>query len=120
MRRFTVLASLAAVSLTLSIATAANAQNDDITVEGTRHLKRAPGTGAPIETVTHTMHVSTKGLDLRTDSGMREAEARVRRAAVEACRWLDDNKVLSADPTDCVDEATKSAMARTRSALAQN
>lgn len=108
------LAALAAVSLAMPIAPMAYAQ--DITVTAPRHGKRDPATGAPIETVTHSVTVSTAGLDLATDSGLRTAEGRVRQAAVGACRWLDQHYTTVADSRNCVKEATDDAMARARAA----
>lgn len=107
------LAAVIAVSLAAPLAPAAIAQ--DITVTAPRHGKRSSTTGAPIETVSHSVVVSTAGLDLSTPGGMAEAEKRIRAAAQSSCSWLDRNYAsLTDDAGSCVKAASDEALARAR------
>ena len=68
------------------------AQNiDEITVQGTRTVNtkevRLPYE-VPVNDVSLTYGVSTKGLDLTSDAGFMEAEKRVKDVAATACREL--------------------------------
>jgi UrcA family protein len=119
MRRYVVLASLVAVSLAIPVT--AMAAPEGITVEAPRIGKRDPATGAAIETVTHAVVVSLKGLDLATPAGLKAAETRITDAAAGACRWLDEHYAegLSEDSRTCIKDATKRTMDQLNAALAQ-
>jgi UrcA family protein len=76
-------------------------------------------TGIPIETLTAQSIVYIDDLNLRTEAGRSELNARVKAAAQSACDWLDELYPL-AEPgnAECVSEAVRRAESQIDAALA--
>src|SRR5579864_5180539 len=84
---------LAAVALAMPGAStiAQQAANPEVKIEAARSVERVgtSATGAPIEIVQLTRHVSYADLDLTTHRGALELERRINDTARAACKQLD-------------------------------
>jgi UrcA family protein len=89
----------------------------EVTVQAARVVKKTIGTsasGVPIEDVSLSYGVSTKGLDLASSAGAMELQKRVTEAAKAACKELG-RQIPASTPSDdaaCAKAATAKAMVR--------
>jgi UrcA family protein len=95
----------------------------EVTVQAPRASKIVghsdTGTGAPIELVTLSRHVSYSDLDLVSHAAAVELEKRVNDTAAALCKQLDTLYPLSKDTRpNCAKQASDDAMPQVRSAVA--
>jgi UrcA family protein len=94
----------------------------EVTVQASRVVKKTVGTtasGIPIEDISLSYGVSTKGLDLGTTAGADEMKMRVSNAAKAACKELGRQYPGSTpDDTDCTKAAIDKAMVRVNELVA--
>ena len=96
------------------IGTSIAQESPEIVVQSSRAVATTIGrtsTGIPIQDVTLSYGVSTKGLDLTTAAGKQELERRVRETAAAACKELGRQYPSSTtSDADCAKTATSKAM----------
>lgn len=94
----------------------------EVTVQASRVVKKVIGTtgsGIPIEDISLSYGVSTKGLDLSSSAGAAELQKRVAEAAKAACAELGRKYANSTtSDADCVKGATDKAMVKVNELIA--
>jgi UrcA family protein len=119
----TLLGLAAGLLTTLSLSGIAVAQNiEEVTVKASRITTEKVGQsnyGVPIVEISLSYHVSHKDLDLGTSAGAAMFEARVTKAAQDACKEIDA-KYPTAQPSNekCTKAAVKEALVKVREAVA--
>ena len=124
MRTLNFRGSSAALLLGLCLSTSALAGNKlpSITVQAaaSKTIVGRSTIGAPIEQATRTRRVSYTDLDLTTYAGAKTLKRRVREAASEACRKLDDLYPLEERQAPmCVEDAVAGASRQVHGAIAK-
>jgi len=107
-----------AASVVAANAMAQSAATPEVTVESSRVVETTIGqssSGIPIKNVSMGYTVSAKGLDITSHIGATAFEARVKNAAVAACKELG-RQYPNATPSDeeCARDATAKAMEKVR------
>jgi len=114
--------TLAAACLTLAIGVVAAQELTEISIEVARTTKivgHSSTTGAPVELVTLTRHVTFSDLDLKSHAGAMALERRVQETAKSACAELDKLYPLDTpDAPSCTKKATDGAMVQVHAAIA--
>lgn len=121
-RRAFAATALACAGFTLAGGLAVAQEPEEIIVTAPRavheQIGRSPSTGAPIERITLTRHVSYADLDLAKTADADELKTRVGDMAKKACKQLDSlYPLLPSDPA-CVRSATDGAMEQVTQAIA--
>ena len=111
------------VSLGMTIDALAAEQLPEITVEAGPVNKtivgRAFGSGAPVEQITVDYHVNYVDLDLVKHSNVVTLNERIRAAAEDACKQLDELYPIERPKLrECTDEAVRGASAQVQKAIA--
>ena len=89
-----------------------------MTVRASPLWQERSATGAPIRNVSLARVVGFRGLDLRTPWGARELEARVRRAASDACSEMEAfHPIATADSPSCYSDAVGDGLYQARDAI---
>ena len=113
--------ALLASGLCLATSAFADTPLPTITVEAPAITQRAVGhnaAGTPLEQVTVTHRVSYADLNLTTHTGAAELKARVRHAAREACRQINDLYPMQRVNTDdCVARAVADSSRQVHEAI---
>lgn len=102
--------------------------SNEVRIEASRPVVKQIGrsltTGAPIDIVQLTRHVSYADLDLATHAGASELEARIKSTAREACRQLEQlypigtSEGPGTEGLNCVKDAIDGAMPQAKTAIA--
>ncbi len=115
------ISGVGAVMLAACMAATAADPTEVVTVEAAREITvgRSATTGAPIKEISITQRVSYADLDLKTADGAASLEKRVREAAQQGCKELDEKYPLADTPVpkNCVQETTNRAMVDARKAI---
>lgn len=112
-------AMIAATTTTPALADDGIGSPAAITVTAPRNRQMSSDLGAPIETVSTSVKVNYKDLNLKTTLGQKELRERVNVAADNACSWLDELYPVTADNSpDCIATALNSAKGQINAAIA--
>ena len=115
------ISGFSAVMLGVCLSATAAQPTEVVTVEAAREVTvgRSATTGAPIKEISIAYRVSYADLDLKTKDGAATLENRVREAAQQGCKELDEKYPLSDSPVpkNCVQETVNRAMVDARKAI---